>query len=244
MNNSLYAAAMGSRLEMLRLDVISNNLANYGTAGFKGDKPYFKDVLQFMSDKQFARSRKSVSRHGYIASVTNFRQGVIKNTGNPMDVCIQGDGFFEVNRGGKVGYTRSGAFRLDTEGRLRTVDGGIVRGEGGEITIGAGEVHIDGEGNISVDGQQVDKLKVVNFAEPRRLRKTSGNLFGKDQSALPMEGGDYKIVHKALEASNVNPVRQMTQMIEAGRNYEAYQKMIKIINDINERASNNLGRVQ
>ena len=244
MNNSLYAAATGSRLEMLRLDVIANNLANFSTSGFKADKPYFKDVLQFMSDKQFDKSRRGTSRNEFIASVTNFRQGAVKNTGNPLDFSIQGDGFFEVVKDGKTGYTRNGAFQLDPEGRLMTSDGALVQGDGGEITLGSGKIEVGSEGNITLDGQEVDKIKVVNFSDPRMLRKVNGNIFEKGASVVPLDDGQFTIINQALESSNVNPVRQMTQMIEAGRNYEAYQKMIKIINEINERSSNNLGSVQ
>lgn len=243
MNNAIYAAATGSRIEMYRLDVISNNLANSGTAGYKEDKTYFNDILQYMSDKQFDRHRRNANVLDSIHSVTNFTSGVIKNTDNPLDFAIQGDGLFVVQSGDQEFYTRNGAFRVDSEGRLATQDGRTVMGESGEIMVGAGEVDVDSEGNILVDGQMTDRFKIVSFEDPHQLRKTNANLFEADRRAIPNEEPEFKIVGRALEMSNVNPVRQMAQLVETGRNYEGYQKVIKIINDINQRSSTQLGRV-
>lgn len=243
MNNAIYAAATGSRIEMYRLDVISNNLANAGTAGFKEDKTYFRDILQFMGDKQFDRYRKNANILDSIHSVTNFSSGAIRNTDNPLDFAIQGEGLFVVEQNGKESYTRNGAFRLDTEGRLTTHDGLAVMGESGEIMVGAGEIDVDSDGNILVNGQMVDRLKIVNFEDPHLLHKASSNLFEAERGAVPDDEPEFKIVGRALEMSNVNPVRQMARLVETGRNFEGYQRIIKIIDSINQRSSTSLGKV-
>ena len=228
---------------MFRLDVISNNLANYATAGFKEDKPYFRDIMQFFSDNRFASQRRNASLSRSINSATNFSPGVIRQTGNELDVAIQGDGFFVAQKDGQEIFTRCGTFRLDEEGRLTTPDGSLVMGEGGEIVVGPGALEVDSEGNIMVNGETIDKLKIIEFDDHKKLQKRSGNFFENKGAANPNDEPEFKIVHKALEMSNVNPVRQLAELVDAGRSFEAYQKIIKIIDDINQSSTSTLGRV-
>ncbi len=124
-----------------------------------------------------------------------------------------------------------------------TPDGAMVMGESGEIVVGTGSLDIDEEGNIAVNGEVIDKLKIVAFKDERNMIKTSENFFDKDQEAVEDGEAQYQIVHKSLEQSNVNPVKQMVEMVDTGRSYEAYQKLIKMMDDLNQRSSLQLGKL-
>jgi flagellar basal body rod protein FlgG len=231
---------MGSQMELQRLEVISNNLANFSTAGFKEDKPYFQSILD---NSQRGKIMEEAGLNRRLGSMTNYDPGVVHYTGHDTDVAIEGDGFFVIQKEGEEFYTRCGSFYKDLEGRLVTPDGGLVQGESGEIVVGAGKLEIDEEGNIAVNGETVDKLKVVAFRDERYVLKTSQNFFEKMDDAVVNPEADYRIMHKSLEQSNVNPVQQMVEMVDAGRSYEAYQKLIKMMDDINQRSSLQLGKL-
>ena len=244
MINAVYAAAIGSRREMARLDVIANNLANVGTAGFREDKPFFKQLTQFLGEGDNGGGGTSVNES--LASVTVHRPGALRQTGNSTDIAIQGDGFFVVqDENGKEGYTRCGAFRLDGEGRLVTMDGSVVQGEGGEILVTEGELIIDSGGNIIVNGDISDRLKIVDFDNKNMLSKIGKVQFSDDQQQAGMksEDVDYTVVQGAIEESNVNPIKQMVLMIDAGRNYEAYQRIMKMVDQTNENAATSIAKV-
>lgn len=237
MNNAMYAAATGSRIEQHRLEVIANNLANMQTTGFKEDKAYFAEVLQFISDEKFDSERKDAFLTRALSSSTNFRPGPVHVTGNQFDAAINGNGFFVVETDQGEAYTRDGAFKLDLEGRLVTTDGRTVMGEGGEIVVGNGTLEISSTGNVLVNGVATDKLRIAAFENPRELKKLSANTFINEGRAQEVEEPEYFIVHKALESSNVNPVRAMSEMVQVGRTFEAYQRIISLMDDINERAA-------
>lgn len=244
MTNGIYAAVLGSRIEAMRLDVIANNMANSETPGYRTDIPYFKAQTDFISDSSFDGSRKDVSGAGdNSGSKCNFQTGPIRHTGRKADIAIEGAGFFVVQTPQGEAYTRGGNFRTNLDGSLITAGGDQIMGEGGPITIEQGLDFSFGEdGTIYVGEEAIDKLRVVDF-ETGVLTKSGGNLFTKSGGGGEKPDPKYTIIPEALEGSNVNVVKEMASMITAGRQFEAYQRVIKALDEINSRSSSALGKI-
>ncbi len=249
MNKGIYPALSGGVAYETMLSVISNNLSNINTSGFKADRTVFK--VDMPSDQPPVPAESSVAADNQITEgpsdkfftaldsmFTDLNPGVIKQTGNPLDLSIDGNGFFAVNTPGGVRYTRSGNFTLNSSNTLTTANGYMVMGENGPIVLDQGKVSIDGEGMISVNGSEVDKLKIVDFANPGSLQKESGNMFIGSNEKAP-EG--FKVVQGTIELSNVNPVKEMASMIEVLRGYETYQKVMTTLDETSAKA-NEIGK--
>lgn len=250
MNSGLYAALTGNINAMKRLDVVSNNLANANTAGFKKDKLTFESVLNSNGGatplKEGGDAAPVFSGERYF---TDFSQGTLLQTGNAFDVALEGDGFFEVNGPEGIAYTRQGNFKLDGTGRLLTAEGYAVSPE---ITIPANatQVTVGNDGTVSVymPGENapttVGTLRVMDFPKPYALQKIGGSLFvPADPQAIPVPVVETKVVQGAIEGSNVNTISEMVQMIEASRYFEACTKVIKGFDDMAAKAANDLGKV-
>lgn len=259
MTDGIYVAASGGFKQEKRLEVISNNLANVNTIGFKRDALAFKEFLAPFPDGTGSEPsvskpgeqnlKKDASYTGIVELRTDFSQGGIRETGNPLDVALSGEGFFAIQTKDGVRYTRQGNFRLNNENTLVTHDGNPVLGPGGPITIqGTGNaISIDAQGKISLgDGlanEAVGDLRIVKFENPEKLVKTGNGLFmltGEDVEEIAAD--NFSINQGAIESSNVTAVKEMTRMIEVLRSYQAYQKVISTIDSINERAATDLGR--
>ncbi len=249
-DEALYVAASGAIVQEMRLEVLSNNLANINTFGFKEDKTAFSNYIPSDQNRDtfpyqdgapevepetlfpYLESNTQVTFEG---SITNFSQGQIKQTGNALDLALEGNGFFCVRSDqGLEQYTRKGNFILDSEGKLVTQDGLPVLGRnGGDIEIPGEHVMIDEEGNISVGENTVASLKIIAFSEFHHLNKAGDCLFvpTEDAAAMEIEPGGVKIRQGCLELSNVNSIRVMTEIIEVHRAYEAYQKIIRTLDE-------------
>ncbi len=211
-----------------RLAVVSNNLANANTPGFKADRLAFSEVLD--------GANRSVKMSQY----TDFDSGAIQHTGNPLDVAIDGDGFFVVDTPDGQRFTRDGGFQLGADGMLVTASGFPVLGDGGPLLIDpqAGQVTVRKDGTVSANGIQVGRLSIVRFdgADPV---KAGGNLW-TGQGEVPVENP--KVVPGAIERANVEAIQEMTRMIEISRGYETYQKMIQTMDQVAGQ-TNELGTV-
>jgi len=246
MNNAIYAAVLGSRIETMRMDVVANNVANVDTPGFKADYAVFKNNLDYVSGN--GKGLKLIGREGagintYFSAEPSLVTGPIHATGRKTDVAIDGDGFFVVQSAKGEAYTRAGNFKLDINGNLITSSGDLVMGDGGPIAIDpAKEISFGADGTVYSGTQSVDKLRIVDF-ERSALKKAGTNLFAKDARAMEKPDPKFQIVPEALEGSNVNAVREMSAMLTSGRQFEAYQKAIKMMDDINSKSTNTLGRL-
>lgn len=226
MDIGIYYATWGCQAQGRRFDIIANNLANVNTTGFKKDVVRFDEALQE-------------------AVATDLRQGDTKQTGNPLDLALEGDGFFEVKTQGGTRYTRSGNFSLNADGFLVTQGGDPVMGANGPIPINGNDVEIDTEGQVTVDGAVVDTLSVVTFAQPGGLRKEGFSSFANDLNQRPNKDPEEIVVKQGcLEESNVVVVEEMTRMIEALRSYESYQKVLQTFDETTHKSVNEVGRVQ
>lgn len=245
MNSGLYAALSGNLAAMRRLDVISNNLANANTAGFKGDRLQFESVLA-SSKKQAQQPQGTLSDSPVFSNeqfFTDYSQGPMLQTGNTLDVALEGDGFFVVTTPQGRAYTRQGNFHLDSGGRLVTSEGYQVQG-GGPIVINGGQVDIDSKGAILVDGTPVGTLEVVDFQKPYNLQKQGEGLFvPANPQDTPTAVTTTTVLQGALEGSNVNVVAEMVRLIETTRYFESCQKVVRSYDDITGKAANDLGRI-
>ena len=247
MSGSIYMATSGAEVQRLRLQILSNNLANINTAGFKEDRAVFRIPEQGLNPGTGGNDPSSISPASFSSVIpmttqTNYARGPIQRTGNPLDLAIESEGFFSVQTDQGVRYTRNGSFTINPEGVLSTHDGNPIIGEGGEITIDGSEVRFDGSGNVVVDGVVADKLRIVTISEPAALQKIGQSLFQLDETKGAEEPLEYGGVQQGfLEGSKVNAVKDMTELIEVQRGYESYQKMIKTMDEMASRVISGVG---
>lgn len=218
------------------VDNIANNLANVSTSGFK------QTLLQVQSNDPMAISRNQTEpgNHSVSAPVgdlgmgsqvfdtpTSFEQGALQQTGNPLDVAINGDGFFTIQTPQGVRYTRDGAFVRNAQGLLSTHDGNLVLGQnGGPVNLPQGDISVSPDGSVSVDGAVADKLQLTSFGNLHNLGKQGGNLF-YDNGANPQTSTTSSVSEGYLEGSNANVVRSMVDLITAQRWFEANEKSVQ-----------------
>jgi len=256
MGGDIYIAAAGALACEKRLQIISNNLANANTVGFKMDQGYFKQFDADGQSLQAAGNAVNLESQAHLFWTnfnvyTDYSSGPLKKTGNDFDLALEGDGFFCVQTPDGIHYTRKGDFTLNAEGVLVTRDGWPVLGEGGEITVASNEnpnqyakFAVDEQGNVSVDGKQVDTLRIVNIAELNRLAKAGDTLFKPPAAgAGEARAENFRVSQGFIELSNVDAVKMMTEMIEVLRGYESYQKVIQAADDANSKAINQVGTV-
>jgi flagellar basal-body rod protein FlgG len=245
MSGSIYKAAAGALQQQVRLEMLSNNLANVNTIGYKADLPVFRFNEPVPEADPVTGDVPKLSPYlSPIDAATNFNEGALRKTGNPLDVAIVGKGFFAVQTLDGIQYTRKGRFSVNEQGQLSTTDGNAVMGQGGDIAIDGSRVEISEAGEVSVDGAVVDVLRVVDFERPYQMRKVGGTLFVPAESSVrPQASQNYRIAQGAVEASNVDALRTMTEMIESLRVFESYQKAIRAADDATAKTVSEVGRV-
>ncbi|WP_319409772.1 flagellar basal-body rod protein FlgF [uncultured Desulfosarcina sp.] len=246
MSGGMYLAAAGALVQQLRLEVLANNVANISTIGYKGDQSIFR-IPEEIESQTFQTSIEGIQSLSPYAppfsTVIDFSQGAIRQTGNPLDVAINGDGFFSIQTPDGVQYTRQGSFSLNADGVLVTSDGYPVMGEGGEISLEEGTVEIDMEGGVYVDGDEVGRLQITDFSNTETLKKAgNGRFVGSDASISGKRPENTSLSQGYLETGNVNPVRAMTEMIETSRAFEAYQKVIQSADEATSKSINDVGK--
>jgi len=255
MNRGIYPILSGALAHERRMQVFANNMANINTAGFKQDEQAFKAVFprphaaipaighaaglaqQIMARPLGVTERAFVAPH---LMKTTFEPGRIRLTGNPLDIAIQGRGFFEVKTPQGTRYSRNGMFSLDNQRRLVTNLGYPVMGARGEIKIPAGKLEITTQGDIKVDDKPVATIKIVEFSDDQMPQKFTEGLFISDNGKVAR---DPQIQVGHIEESNVNSIGEMVKMIQGMRNYESTQKLIQTLDRMAEVAIQDVGRV-
>lgn len=257
MVRGLYTAYTGMVNQQRRLDTITNNLANATTTGYKKEgmtSRSFDEVLTYrvkdLTTPAYATNIGSMSLGVKIGETyTDFTQGSYRETGNTYDIAIEGNGFFSILFTDKKGvesvkYTRDGSFTTDAEGYLRTKDGDFVLGEGGIIQIpeNTAKVGINELGEVFADGEYVDTLAVTDFEDYNYLSKYGENMYDLVEGGTEIESTG--IVRQGyLEASNINVVKEMVEMINISRAYESNQKLIQTMDDMMDKSVNRVGKV-
>lgn len=244
MDNTAYVALSQQRVLRRQMDVIANNLANVDTAGFKLDT--------LLTRTERARPAGNMDAPNPVSFVLDaglgrdFSQGQLRRTSGPLDFGLEGDGFFTVRTPQGDRYTRDGGFSLDAGGRLVTSEGHAVLDDaGGEITLNptVGEVTVAPDGSLSQGGQAVGRLGVARFANQGVLQKIGDNLYQAPADAQPVQAADTRVRQGWLEASNVQPIVQITDMIEVQRAYERISKIVDSAHSLSRSAVERLGRV-
>lgn len=242
MSGTIYQAAAGALMQQMRLDVLSNNLANSNTSGFKADIPIFRILPEETPTDATQISLTLSPLYAPMEAITDFSGGAVVKTGNPLDAAIVGDGFFKIQTDNGVQYTRNGSFTINENGVLCTAQGSPVMGQSGEISIDGNRVEIGDLGEVYVDGDQVDRLQIVDFPKPYMLKKNGETQFSsEDLGQESIIEDSYHISQGFVEASNVNIIQTMTEMIETLRVFESYQRVIQSADDTLAKTVNEVG---
>ncbi|WP_305043718.1 flagellar basal-body rod protein FlgF [Geoalkalibacter sp.] len=234
MSNGVYSALSGARARTQLLDMVGNNLANANTTGYKKDRLAFEALIDGARQRGAA---KGVNFNRSAEGYTDLRQGTLETTGNPLHVALEGPGFFKIEGQGGTFYTRQGNFRLDAEGFLVSGAGHRVLGANGPLRLTVeDEVRIDENGRVWNGEAEAGRLEVVTVNDPRTLEKRADGLFapGAETVEEPLERPT--LVQGQVEASNVNPLEEMTLLIEAHRSFESFTKVFKIYSNVNSKA--------
>ena len=253
MMRGLWAAATGMTAQQMNIDVIANNLANVSTAGFKASRVDFQDLVYQTVQEAGAPATESTQvptgiqvglGARYAAVQRIFTPGAMRQSGNSLDLAIEGDGFFEILLpDGRTGYTRDGTFKLDGQGRIVNSDGHPLQPE---MTIPADAVHLsvgsDGTTSVTVAGQteaqQLGQITLAKFLNPAGLTSIGHNMFlptgasGDALTATPGTEGIGTIGQGLIELSNVNIIEEMVSMIVAQRAYEVNSKSIQVADEM------------
>jgi flagellar basal-body rod protein FlgG len=260
MPSGLYIAASGMDSTLTKQNVISNNLANVSTIGFKQNRAvdiaFPTYLIARLHDQRMnvldgtaeVRPNIGVMGGGVVPQeiATDYSQGAHLETKNPLDVALNGPGFFSVlSPEGKTFLTRDGNFSLDSNGRLVTKDGLPVLGHNGEIYIDGTQVAVDVEGNISVDGKALDQLLVVKVQDEGKLTKVGHSLFeATPGNKIDMAPDGIQIEQGMLEQSNVNSITEMVNMITTYRAYELNARVISAYDHLMGSAATEIGTLR
>ncbi len=245
MDNTAYVGLTRQMVLRREMDIIANNIANLDTNGFKVESLMQKTDPGYPAATFSApRPVKFVAADGV---ARDFGQGVLVKTGAPLDMAIEGEGFFQVQGPNGPRFTRDGRFTTDPTGKLVSQGGLPVLDEsGGEIIIDAekGQVAIGPDGSMSQGDERVGKVGVYAFANAGALEKSGDNLYRNTSNLTPEKAEKANVRQGFLESSNVKPVLEVTRMVEVSRAYESTSKMIDAAADLSRRAVDRLGRVQ
>lgn len=252
MLRGLYTAYTGMMNEQYRMDIMSNNLANADTTGFKkeGSTSQAYSEVMAVKIKDVSENPNTPKRLGNMSlgvkigeTYTDFSQGSLRDTGNTYDIAIGGDGFFNIeftNKSGETStkYTRDGGFTLTKDGYLVTKDGDYVIGENGRIQLSttAGNTVFDESGNIYQDDRLVASLKLTEFEDTNYLTHYGETMWDAKEGAVAKDADNAKIYQGYLEMSNASVVKEMVNMITISRQYESNQKMLTTFDDTLEKS--------
>ncbi len=261
MNQALWIAKTGLDAQQTRMEVVSNNIANVSTTGFKRERAVFEDLLYQNISQVGASSTQDTQLPSGFSIGTGVRvvateklhgQGNLTNTGNPLDMAVQGKGFFQILMpDGSLAYTRDGSFQVNQDGQLVTSSGYQVQPA---ITVpeGAQSITIGSDGTVSVllpgsaTATQVGSLQLTNFINPAGLQAIGQNLLlesgssGAPQTGTPGLNGLGTLMQGAVESSNVNIAEELVNMIETQRAYEMNSKAIQSADQMLQFVTNNL----
>jgi len=240
MTRGIYLAASGMVAQWMKLQAISNNISNSNTPAYKRDIIRFHDLLEASRSQPQLLLALSRSSSPYLSSlqdyplgshVIDFSEGELKRTGNSLDLALKGEGFFVVSTPNGQRYTRCGVFTLSARGELQTLDGFPVLGVNGPITIQGSKIEVSSSGEVKVDGKVVGTLKIVDFQKPYRLLKEGNNLFLPSDVNVRELPAKAEVLQGYIELPNVNPVKQMVELINTLRSFQIYQKTIQTFDD-------------
>ena len=247
MENTLYVALSRQMALRREMEIISNNMANMSTAAYKAERPMFRTFLEGRGEDPTvdpADGGAIAFVHDY-GTARDLAAGSIVPTANPTDLAIKGEGYFAVQTADGERFTRDGHFTVDAGGRLVTRDGNPVLGANGQPLIlprdGEPPV-IAADGTVSAGNVPVGRLRLVAFDNPRLLAKEGSGLLAAPADAEPRTG-DVQVIQDMVEESNVQPIVEMTRMIDVSRGYQTMQTLMNTQQDLLRSAIEKLGKV-
>jgi flagellar basal-body rod protein FlgF len=230
MDAAMYKALSGAVAQMRRLEVTTQDLANVNTSGYKGQRLAFREVL--------AQGVPPQERPGGWVAVgdqrTRLGPGEIHTTANPFNLALETDGFFVVQTARGERYTRNGSFTLRSDGTVVTPDGDALLGEGGPIQIVGGRMDVAVDGTVRSEEGEVGRIRVVRFADPAQAVKEGASLFRSVAGNVEL-APDVRVLQGSLEQSNVSPIDGMVSLISLNRQFEAYERAMKLMDSVTER---------
>ncbi len=245
MNSGIYAACAGLIARTDSVDAIANNLANASTAGFRAREGSFSSVLAESGRRPLGSVLNQVTNNYGVLGATRLdpTQGSLSTTGNPLDLAIQGPGYFAVQTANGTEYTRNGSFRVSPQGQLVTQTGEAVLGQGGVIQLAPGAVSISPDGIVSSNGAVSGRLRLVEFAPGTELGSAGTNFYTAPQTSV-RTATTSTVQQGALESSNVNPIGSVVALIDAQRAAESMRHALTLFDtELNKTAAQDLPRV-
>lgn len=233
MLDAISTSQLAMNIDQLKLQTISNNIANINTPGFKKEHLEQLEFNDFLIPS-ISQAMQQVSKQELSV------QGTLMQTDNPKDFALSGAGYFQVQGELGVYYTRRGDFHLNQKGELVTATNEQVLGRGGVIQIDSDTFSVDKQGNLLVDHKKVDKLQLAQFEHPETLRYVGNGLYQSDESPNLMNANT-QVLQGFIEQSNVKSIDEMMQMVSTSRHFEATQKILRTADSMLSMAINQLG---
>lgn len=231
----LYTMVEASTRLSPRLDAVSHNIANIQTPGFKGERVFHSLLKSLDRPGKFEYTSKNHVNHA---------QGPVNNTGNALDLSIEGEGFFAVQGTAGEVYTRKGSFTLNAKNQVVTHSGELLLNESGApITINGSNIEVSNNGEIRVDGAVAGRVKIVGFNQLQNLVRNGSCIFSDPGTAGQRQIKNAEIRSGHLEMSNVQALREMIDMVDLQRSIETYQKVILTIGEQDKLAANRVGKL-
>lgn len=248
MGREIYPAMSGGMRALKMLDVLSNNLANVNTTGFKGDRATFalhapEGGTGF--DPDSAEARLAAAWNTLDGEATDFSQGSLQPSGSSTHMALLGEGFFAVEgTDGEVRLTRDGSFTLDVDGYLSTRHGERVLDDKGQaVLVPPGDLVIEGSGEMKVNGNRIAQLGVLDVEDPDTISKVGGGRWELAQGTATIAAEGTLVRQSHLEGSNVEPVRALTELIAISRYYEAFTKSLDTSTELDQQLNTSVGRI-
>jgi flagellar basal-body rod protein FlgF len=235
-------AAGGMRSRMQSLDVVANNLSNSSTSGYKSDGEFYS---MFASEAATDDGSGPVSVPTLQNQWTDFGQGLLEPTNNPLDFGLSGKGFFVVQGNSGPLYTRNGNFRFDTKGQLVTGDGYPLLQQNGQPIVAntAQPIEVSRDGEITQAGKSIGRIKLAEFSNTSGLNKQGNNYFQNNTAQEPKDAANTQIYQGKIEASNVSASHGAVRIVGLARQFEMMQKAISISNDMGKKAIEEVAKV-
>jgi flagellar basal body rod protein FlgG len=225
---------------MESLDMLANNIANAATGGYKSDREFYNLYVAPEAETDSPSTMPLVERPW-----TDFSQGIITNTGSPLDLALTGKGFFAVDSPSGTLYTRNGNFRISNAGRLVTADGYTVRGQGGAALTpqGTGPIEVAQDGTVSQDGAVIGQLEISDFTGGAGLVKRGNTYFRPSDPAVRPVASGATVGQGQLEASNSSGAESAVRLIGVMRQFEMLQKAVSLGAEMNQHAIQDVAKV-
>jgi flagellar basal-body rod protein FlgF len=240
MENAVFIGLSQQMALKRRLDITANNLANVNTTAFKSEHPLFEEFLVNNADNT---NLSYVQDYG---SFRDLREGELSHTGRPLDVAISGEGYFTIETEQGIRYTRNGSFRLDQEGNIVTINNNYLLDETGrKITVDLQfrDISFAPDGTVTTAPGQTQKIEVVHFENPQVLKQVGDGLYDSD-GGEPIPAVNAHMLQRTLEKSNVQPILEMTAMIDIMRAYQSAQKLLDAEHDLQMKTIEEMPAVQ